>query len=308
MKKTVTEKDFQKVFGEETSELVRKKIDECEFVYEELTKNERDNLILLIVDFLLEDMFVKKAGPHRINDWIKGWGENRVEFSETGDFNSLVPKYFGKHPYVRWSGQWIKPVNKDFEYNMVRMLQYWLFEKFFSSCENIYEFGCGTGHNLFRAHEVNPKANVTGLDWATSSQSTIEEINKICGLNFSGHNFDFYNVDQDFVLGKNSGVYTFAALEQIGDKYQDFINYLIKNNPSVCIHIEPIAECLDKNELCDYLSIKYFEKRKYLAGFADHLSDLASQEKIEILYEKRSFIGSVFINGYSIIAWRTKNA
>ena len=139
-------------------------------------------------------------------------------------------------------------------------------------------------------------------------QNTIQEINKFYGFNFSGHNFDFYNVDNNFALGDRSGVYTFAALEQIGDRYQDFIEYLMRNNPDVCVHIEPIAECLDKSELCDYLSIKYFEKRKYLDGFANYLGSLAEEEKIEILYEKRSFIGSVFINGYSIIAWRTKNA
>ncbi len=308
MRKKIEITDFEKAIGENLSELVKEKIDECEFVYDEISKEERDSLTLLIIDFLLEDIFVKKAGPHRINDWVKGWGENCTEFSDSGDFNSLVPKYFGKHPYVRWEGQWIKPSNKDFEYNMVRILQYWLFEKFFSSCENIYEFGCGTGHNLFRAHEVNSSATITGLDWASSSQETLQEINRVYGFDFSGHNFDFYNVDNDFVLGENSGVYTFAALEQIGSRYNDFVEYLVKNNPGVCIHVEPMAECLDKEELCDYLSIKYFEKRKYLNGFANHLASLADDGKIEILYEKRSFIGSVFINGYSIIAWRTKNA
>ena len=205
MKKTITIKDFTDAIGEDLTELVKEKINECQFTYNELSKNERDSLILLIVDFLLEDMFVKKAGPHRINDWIKGWGENCTEFSDTGDFNSLVPKYFGKHPYVRWQGQWLKPVDNDFEYNMVRILQYWLFEKFFASCDNIYEFGCGTGHNLFRAQEVNPSASVTGLDWASSSQNTLEQINKIYGFNFSGHNFD------SMICYKNNGSSTIAA-------------------------------------------------------------------------------------------------
>ncbi len=306
--KKFTVNDFEKAMGEELSELVKEKINECDFSYHELSKKERDSLILIIVDFLLEDALTKKAGPHRINDWIKGWGENKEEFSDTGDFNSLIPKYFGKHPYVRWQGQWINPAKKDFEYNMARVLQYWLFEKFFHNCDHIYEFGCGTGHNLFRAHEVNSEASITGLDWASSSQESIEEINKIYGFNFNGHNFDFYNVDEGFVLDSNSGVYTFAALEQIGDGYCDFVDYLVKNNPKVCIHVEPIAECLDKNDLCDYLSIKYFEKRKYLKDFSNHLKSLANDDKIEILYEKRSFVGSIFINGYSIIAWRVKNA
>ena len=308
MSEKILSKDFEEATGESLSELVKEKISECEFVYEKVTWAERDKLISVIVDYLLEEEFIVSSGPHRITDWIKGWGENHAEFSDSRDFNSLIPKYFGKHPYVRWQGEWIKPCNKDFEYNMVRVLQYWLFEKFFSSCDNIYEFGCGTGHNLFRAQEINESASITGLDWATSSQEAIKEINKIYGFDFKSHKFDFYNVDNDFVLGDTSGVYTFAALEQIGDNYYDFIDYLIKNNPSTCVHVEPMAEYLDDSSICDYLSIKYFEKRKYLSGFAKHLKALETEGKIEIIYEKRSFIGSVFINGYSIIAWRSTNA
>ena len=307
MSEKITLKDFEAATGESLSELVKEKISECEFIYEKLTWPERDRLISAIVDYLVDDNLVE-AGPHRISAWTKGWGENHTEFSDSHSFKSLIPKYFGKHPYVKWQSEWIRPCNKDFEYNMARILQYWLFEKFFSSCENIYEFGCGTGHNLFRAQEVNESANITGLDWAKSSQEAIEEINKVYGFKFKSHNFDFYNVDNDFVLGSNSGVYTFAALEQIGDKYHDFIEYLTKNNPGVCVHIEPIAECLDNGNIGDYLSIKYFKKRKYLSGFAKHLKSLADEGKIEIIYEKGSFIGSVYINGYSIIAWRCTNA
>ena len=54
--------------------------------------------------------------------------------------------------------------------------------------------------------------------------------------------------------------------------------------------------------------IKYFKKRKYLDGFKTYLVDLEKQGKIEIIQDQRSYIGSMLIDGYSIIAWRTKNA
>ena len=58
----------------------------------------------------------------------------------------------------------------------------------------------------------------------------------------------------------------------------------------------------------DYLSIKYFKKRNYLDGLKTYLVDLEKQGKIEIIQDQRSYIGSMLIDGYSIIAWRTKNA
>ena len=97
---------------------------------------------------------------------------------------------------------------------------------------------------------------------------------------------------------------TVAALEQTGTRYERFLRYLIKQKPKIVIHIEPIPELLDPDNLIDYLSIKYMEKRKYLSGYLTHLKELEKQGKIKILEARRSGIGSQYIDGYSIIAWR----
>jgi hypothetical protein len=303
----ITIKDFEDAIGEKLTANLKSKILECDFSYEELETSERDYLISDIIKFLLDD-FVIRAGEHRAKDWDQGWSENYAEFSTTGILESLVPKYFGKYKYVRWQSEWIKPVSQDFEYNMARVLQYWLFEKFFKNSDYIYEFGCGTGHNLLRVKEINSHAELYGLDWATSSQDSIAEINEKLGTNISSKNFNFFDFDKSYQLQQNSGVYTFAALEQIGDKYHDFVNFLVNNQPGVCLHVEPMGEFLEEQNLCDFLSIKYFEKRNYLNGFMKHLEQLESNGKIEIIYKKKSFIGSLYINGYSIVAWRIKNA
>ena len=186
--------------------------------YTEPTVKERDSIIMMIFQTLNSET-VQKSGPHRADDWVKGWGQNAKEFKLTKSFHSLIPKYFGKFSHVRWKQQFIKPINRDFEYNMAKILQYWIFEKHLSEVDAIYEFGCGTGHNLFRAQDVNPNANIYGLDWAATSQENIQKINKIFNKNFKSHKFDFFNVDNNFKLEKNSGVYTFAALEQVGKSH-----------------------------------------------------------------------------------------
>jgi hypothetical protein len=304
----ITVSDFEDIFGEPASDFLREKIQNLEFSYQYLSEQERDTLFLVITKEL-KNPNIKKSGPHRISDWQNGWGANRKEFVETNQYESLIPKYFGKFPYVRWRQNFIKPVNKDFEYNMAQVLQYWIFEKYFANVKNVYEFGCGTGHNLFRAQEVNPLARVHGLDWAESSQKAINDINRIYKQNFGCHNFDFFNVDENYTLGQKSGVYTFAALEQVGGSHEPFLKYLISQEPEICVHIEPIAEMLSpESNFVDFLSTEYFSKRNYLDGFIKTLKNLESQNKIEIIKQQRSYIGSMFVDGYSIVVWRPKNA
>ena len=308
MIKRLTAADFEEAFGEPLSQFVKDKIAACDLSYHTLDTHERDNVIMSIMN-TLSSSEVKKSGAHRINDWIYGWGQNRDEFAQTSHFQSLVPKYFGKFPYVRWQQDFIRPVNRSFEYNTVKILQYWIFEKHFANLSNVHEFGCGTGHNLFRVQEVNDTAAVAGLDWASSSQDNIKKIDEVYNKNFGCHNFDFFNVDTEYNMGDNSGAYTFAALEQVGGSHTEFLNYLVSQKPSVCVHIEPIGEMLNpEHNFVDYLSVQYFKKRNYLDGFMRTLHDMQAQGTIEIIQQQRSYVGSLFVDGYSVVAWRPKNA
>tara|TARA_R110001592_G_scaffold246995_1_gene508979 strand:- start:525 stop:1484 length:960 start_codon:yes stop_codon:yes gene_type:complete len=300
--------DFEEVFGEKLTSLVKKKIDSCNLAYIEPTTKERDNLIMMVMQTLNSEN-VQKSGPNRAGDWVKGWAQNAKELKITKNFDALIPKYFGKLSHVRWKQQFIKPINRDFEYDMAKILQYWVFEKHLSEVDAIYEFGCGTGHNLFRAEEINKRANIYGLDWAESSQDNIKNLNQIFGKDYGSHRFDFFNVDKDYKLEKNSGIYTFAALEQVGSSHVEFINYLIEQDPAICVHIEPIGEMLNPaGDFVDYLSVAYFRKRGYLSGFTNTLTNLAAAGKIEIVQKQRSFIGSLYVDGYSIVAWRPLSA
>ena len=58
--------------------------------------------------------------------------------------------------------------------------------------------------------------------------------------------------------------------------------------------------------LIDNLSIKYFKKRNYLDGFLSGLRELEAQEKLTIHDIKRTHIGSLFIEGYSVVVWSPK--
>lgn len=240
--------------------------------YRKLTKKEYDRSVIDMIDVLFKP--IPFAGKHRKDDWIKGW-------KSSGNY----PQYFGKHRVNRLNSKLVYALSKNYERNALYSLLTMLFKKYFSNERVIYEFGCGTGHNLRLLGKINKTAELHGSDWANKSWDY----------------FDFFKPKG--TIKPNSAVYTIAALEQTGTNYKKFVSWLIKQKPSIVLHIEPIEELLDPNVLLDYLSIRYFRKRKYLKGYLTHLRKLEKQGKIKIHTARRSGIGSKFVDGYSIIAW-----
>jgi len=255
--------------------------------YRLLNKKEEDSVVIKILDTLL-DPSLPYSGEHRRQQWEKGWGENL----KSGD---ITPKYF-KYNIFRMNQRFITSDVKGFEQKMLHSIVDEMYWKYLTDVKDIYEFGCGTGHNLKRIHKFS-KAKLHGFDWTKSSNKIIK------GLGFDGQNFDFFEPNYSLGLAEDSAVITVAALEQTGTRFERFLGYLIRNKPKVVVHIEPIPELLDPTNLLDYLSIKYMRKRKYLSGFLDTLRILEKQGKIKIHEARRSGIGSLYIDGYSIVVW-----
>ena len=95
-----------------------------------------------------------------------------------------------------------------------------------------------------------------------------------------------------------------ASLEQIGDNFIKYVNFLKKNKPELVINIEPINELMNQDLILDYLSVKYSQKRNYLEGYFSYLKLLEKKKIIKFLEIKKSHFGSLYINGYSILAWK----
>ena len=266
-------------------------------------KKQRDDLILKIVKYLIsQDPVI--SGAHRKNQWEEGWEENLNEYLKTRELYSIIPKYFDKYKVQRLGGDFIIPESDNFEVRLVSIFQYIIFEKFFKKATHVYEFGAGTGHNLLRLREVNKSASLYSMEWTNSGIEIIKHVavdmndNKLYGTVF-----DNFNPNYDIKLQKNSFIYTFAALEQLGSSTDKLIAYWMSNNPSLIVNIEPMSEPLDDNELLQYLSIKYFKKRRYLEGYVTKLRDLERKGMVVIHDIIRTGVGSLYIEGYSVVAW-----
>jgi hypothetical protein len=301
--------DLIRVKGDDFSSLgkissfVGEKIQELELIYSMPTKKERDVILLKLLKYLLCDEAVV-VGSHRKKQWEDGWAENLNEYLNSKDLKAIIPKYFDKYKIQRLNGEFILPQSDNFEIGLVSIFQYIIFEKYFSKSKDIYEFGAGTGHNLLRAREVNKNARLHSMEWTTPGIEIIKNVSKDLNDNhLYGTVFDNFNPDFNVKLHSNSSVYTFAALEQLGEGTDNLINYWITNQASIIVNIEPMPESLDSDELLQYLSIKYFEKRGYLKNYINKLKALEKEGKVTIHEVARTGVGSLFIEGYSVIAW-----
>ena len=273
--------------------------------YSEISKSANNEAILRVLNALNSDLI--QVGAHRSGDWEKGWQENYENYKQSKNLSDVIPKYFNKIPLIRWKQEWIQPNSPTMEYDMLGLIVNFITDSYLEDFSNVYEFGCGTGHNLLRIRNRMQDVNLIGLDWATSSQALIRQVAvDTSDPKFTGENFDYFKPNRDLKIRDNSAVITVASLEQTGSKFNEFIDYLVEQKPSLVIHIEPMWEPLDETNLLDYLSIKYFEKRNYLNGLQKYIEHLENQGKAEIVKKDRTYVGSFYIEGYSLLVWKPK--
>ena len=298
-----TSEVFEQILGVRLSRRASSEINSFGIDYDELRQDQELKEVKLLVDEIFR-LDLVSASRKRMPDWEDGWGQNLRDFEKDFLPENLFPKYFGKYPINRLNQKLVLSNTEHFELKMLRSLQTWIFDEYLSDFDSIYEFGCGTGHNLIFLRKFNAFAKLTGLDWVESSQALITLIGKQAqDTKLFGQKFDYFNPNSDLVLEENSAVFTVASLEQIGSEFLPFVNFLFRNQPKLIVHIEPFEDLLDPYNLLDNLSIQYMRKRGYINGYCEYIQDLESQGKAKIHKFQRSFIGSRFIDGYTILIW-----
>lgn len=305
MNQTIGVEDFCRHLGTTEEQLpceCKQLIGDYDFTYSELSKEERDSTILRVIRRLNGELEV--SGQHRQQRWEDGWSENLDEFIQADyDLNKLVPKFVKLNEVIRYEGDYVQPNSAEFETQFVSVLRTYIIRHLFASVDNVYEYGCGTAHNLVEFCRHYPEKTYYGLDWSVASQKIIDLLREKLGMNIFGHRFDLFAPDKDYQIKDNSGLLTVGALEQMGNSFTEFLDYILKQKPSLCVHMETTYELCDQNDLFDYLSAKYLEKRGYLNGFLDRLKELDSKGTIELLGIHRTF-GSLFHDGYTLLVWK----
>ena len=274
--------------------------------YRLLNKLEREKLCLEIKE-TIDSGKLSKSGPEKLEIWEKGWGENLSNFIDSQDLNSLKPKFVRDGLVKRFRGKFIVPRNPEFESVFFSLLRRAIFEKYFSSCNSIYEFGAGTGHNLIAFRKLDSSKKLIGTDWSKKAVKLMSELNIISHMNIETFVFDMFKPKLNMKLNKSSGVLTVGALEQLGSNFWPFLFFLLRQkNVKYFIHFETFNEFYDLDTIEDSLAIAYCKNRNYINGYISALEFLESYGIVKIIQKTRTF-GSQFHEGYSFLVWKLNN-
>lgn len=299
--------DFSEILGVSITDLtpdVRALLGSHDFRYVPLDQAQRDSVVLKIKNDLISKAFTP-VGPARHDVWNTTWAKISQQFLDNScSVRALTPDFLDAHPVLRLNQEFIRPLDAAFEANFFSVLRHWLYQTFFAQVPTLYEFGCGSGFNLWAMADLYPEKNLYGLDWAESSVALLNKIGEVNGLKIHGRQFDFFHPDLRLNLDPYSGVLTVCALEQVGEAFQPFVQYVLTQHPQLCVHIEPIYELYDEHHPLDSLAMTYHSDREYLRGFLPYLRQLEIDRRIQIVQVNRLGFGSLYHEGYTIVIWK----
>ena len=299
----LNESDFARLFnvseGEFDNECISY-IQNANFEYTEMNSNDRDGTMLDILKKLETGNF-QKAGKEGKVRWDKGWTENLNNFIESNyDPRQLIPKYVRPDQPLRLFRNYVTSKNDYLELDFYTVLRLWLFKNYCNDCKTIYEFACGPAYNIYMLAKLYPDKKIWGLDWADSAVNLVNLLSDKFNMNVAGQSFDMFSPDYGFDLEKNSVVVTLGGLEQLGTNFKPFIRYLLNKSPQKIIHIEPIFELYDEDNIVDYLAMKFHSQRNYLLGMLPFIKELEKNEEIVIRKIQRIYFGSLYHDGWSM--------
>lgn len=244
------------------------------------------------------------VGEHRAGIWRDAWQE-QLEHFEKSDFEleALNPKFVAGSAILRWQGAYIEGITPRFELVFLEILRDWLFRTFLADIDHLYEFGSGSAFNVAAYAGLFPSTPITALDWAPAAVRIAELLRERRGLKITGRKFDFFSPGPEPALGSASGALTMCALEQTGERFGPFIEYLLANRPRRVVHVEPTLELYDAYLPHDRLAIEYHTQRKYLKGLSPTLRHLESEGKVRIPFQRRLGFGSRFHECFTVTVW-----
>ncbi|SCA57845.1 conserved hypothetical protein [Candidatus Terasakiella magnetica] len=300
--------DFAQQFGMDVSDIseeMKEFIASKDFSYRFLDGKERDKTAIEILERRAWEKSI--AGEGKVDRWNKGWGENLQAFLDSKcDLETLIPKYIRPGQPVRLFKHFAKVADDEFELNWYRIFRDSFFRKYLSGFNEIYEFGSGSGHNVAVLAKMYPESKINAFDWAEPSVDIVNHMRDELGLNVCGRHFDFFNPDTSVKIAPNSAVLTMGALEQTGDKFHTFLEYILDQKPTMCFHEEPIVEVHDDDNMVDYTSLKTMERRNFLNGLVKTLREYEEKGWIEIKKVHRSQFGSLMFESYAQVIWQPK--
>jgi SAM-dependent methyltransferase len=293
--------DLSPVEISEVADLVSSK----NFHYQILQNSERDRVIYQALKRFEQPL--SPSGEHRESEWNDGWSENLNEFIKSNySTNALIPKYYRPSNIKRWRGNYIFTESLSFEYDFFEVLRFMVFQAFLKTTSSVFEFGCGSPHNIVALAQQYPDLDLYACDWSEAAVQIVNLLREKNSLKLHGEVFDFFKPKLTIDVPADAVFLTIGGLEQVGENHVNFLDFVIEKKPLFCIHLEPIEELYNQSEedLIDYLALRYHKSRNYLQGYLSEIKRLEKAGKAVISEVKRVPFGGQFHEGWSLVVWR----
>ena len=75
-------------------------------------------------------------------------------------------------------------------------------------------------------------------------------------------------------------------------------------NAEQYVHVEPIFEFYNPEDLFDFYAISHHIKRGYPTRYFTYLREMEEKGKLEIVLQGRAGFGARHIDGYSYVIWK----
>ncbi len=226
--------------------------------------------------------------------------QNIVDNQKNDVTNSLKPIWFRDDKFYVIDKKFCTTNTEVLDWKYQLAIRNILFSKYLFDIDNVYDFGSGSGINIYLINQLFEKIKLHASDSSKVSVEILEELNTYLGIDVKYDMIDMkkeINIDVE----PNSAIITTSSLEQVGGDIDNFIDFVLQKKPKRVINIEPILEFAENNEF-DNLMKLYCEKRNYLKYYYSKLLQLERENKIKILFKKRTRVAGLFIEN-SVIVW-----
>ena len=226
--------------------------------------------------------------------------QNIIDKQKKDIVNSLKPTWFKSDKFYVIDKKFCTTNTEVLDWKYQLAVRKIIFSKYLFDIKKVYDFGSGSGINVYLINKIFDNIKLQASDSSKVSVEILEELNNYLGINVE---YDMIDMKQpiNIDIEKDSAVITTSSLEQVGEEIDSFIDFVLSKKPKRVINIEPILEFSENNEF-DNLMKLYCEKRNYLKYYYSKLLQLERENKIKVLFKKRTRVAGLFIEN-SVIVW-----
>ena len=254
----------------------------------------------------LESLEILKRKWSRVDDaereevWEKGWREALDGFHRDGQ---LVAAFTHPTSLVNVDGAYFRALDPNFEVNYQALLRSVVLEEYFADCTGFVEFGAGTGINLVAAAQRLPSVRIIGSDFVPAAVELHRAIAIKTGLQIESEIFDMRAPANPERFPEGSSVLTYGSVEQLGNNFVPFLDFLLQMRPRVVVHLETDTSFLREGNVADFISRWYAEERGYPSRFLGHLRAMEDECHIRIVTAERSIAYPGLTPGNNLVVW-----